>query len=382
MPFAHDMSRLAHIRFGFDRRRRCDVLFLRSGQVTKLEPHLRPHKHVVLEYGSRRIILHPIFVVLLVRHLLSLSTQRAFLKTYVQFYQTPAVIAYDNIIDAWDLADVLDRPMICVQHGMRQVEPLVSPIERVSNVILLSWGELQQDDYIEGRTPRLPNSSFNRRPCQILPIGSLRDSLYRSVGYLGASKCGRLCLVSQFKGASGHGLTMPHERQKNLDTLVDFLNRYACSRELELLVAVYSDTAKELAEEKSWYQKRLSCDFRFTDPSVEFSTYKAVDDCEVTFGVHTSVLWESFGRFRKILACNFTGDSIFDFPLEGPWFLRQASYTEFESRVDELRSIPPDHFQELVGAKAKYMISYSHELPTQFAISNLIGCQVSSSGSV
>ena len=117
-----ERMKLTHLKLGLGRRTACDVLFLRSGQVTELEPHLAPHRYVDLEYGSRRVIVHPVFLFFLLVNLFKYSTQRAFLKTYVQFYRTTSVISYDNIPGAWDWADVLEWPMICVQHGMRQME--------------------------------------------------------------------------------------------------------------------------------------------------------------------------------------------------------------------------------------------------------------------
>lgn len=371
------MWKLARLRFGIDRRRRCDVLFLRSGQVTELEPHLQPHSHVELETGSRRIIVHPVFVAQLLKNLLRMNTQRAFLKTYVWFYRTSSVVSYDNIPGAWDWADVLESPMISIQHGMRQMADDEYRNVKSANVIFLSWGRLQADDYKLGRTPLLPNSSFERKPIQTRPIGSLRDSMYRSLSRRGESKIGRLCLISQFKGLDGHGLTRPTERQHNIDLLIDHLGRYVTSRNLELVVALYSDTPDALSQEKAWYLERFGSACAFNDPTVEFATYKTTDDCEMSFGIHTSVLWELFGRGRKMLACNFTGHRVFEFPVDGPWFLKNGTYDSFERRVDQLRGMDADEYASIVGEKAQYLISYSPDLPTHQAISAIIGEQVS-----
>lgn len=371
-----ESMKLAYLKIGFARRRSYDVLFLRSGQVTELEPHLAPYSYIDLEYGSRRVLAHPTFLLFLAICLMRYPTQQAFIKAYVLFYRTVSVISYDNIPGAWDSADVLDRPLISVQHGMRQLSSGQADEVKLANAILLSWGQLQADDYKHGRTPLPPNSSNQRVPLETKPIGSLRDSMYRALDYRGESRSGRLCLISQFKGLDGHGLTLPTERQRNIDLLVEHLGRYVESHGLELVVALYSDRPETLRQEVGWYREKLGSRCTFNDPSVEFATYKTTDDCEMSFGVHTSVLWEVFGRGHKMLACNYTGDRVFEFPIEGPWYLEQGSYEEFERRVDELRAMTSDEFRDLVGEKARYLISYSDDLPTHKAIAEVIGQQV------
>ena len=366
------MLRLAHLRFGIDRRRRCDVLFLRSGQVTELEPHLHPHKYVDLEYGSRRVILHPIFFALLVKNLLRMSTQRAFLKTYVQFYRTPSVISYDNIPGAWDWADVLDRPMLCVQHGMRQMEESKSTVAGESNVILLSWGELQRDDYVCGRTPRIPNSSHDRKPKTVIPIGSLRDSMYRATKYVPDINANQLCVISQFKGLSGVGLALPEQRQRNIETLLDFTRRYALEHGCTIAIALYAKKPEKQRIEVEWYRSLFGELCTFNDPSTEFATYRLADESAIALGVHTSVLWEQFGRGRKILACNFTGETIFEFPVKGPWYLTETSYEAFRDRLSMLRGLSAKEFMSLVGEMDKHVIAYDPDNPTHLAISRLI----------
>lgn len=365
--------KLGRYRFVRRQRKRYDVLLLRSGFVTPLQPHCEPYSLVDIEQGTRDIVLHLKFVWDLLRLMPRNGRNGAVLGAYARFYRVAAVVSYDNIKDGWRWASSLKSPMISVQHGMRQmaVDPCRSPL--ATNVIFLSWGELQADDYRNNRTPLSPNSSSGCRPLQVRPIGSLRDSMYRSVSYRGEAKKGRLCLISQFKGLDGHGLTKPTERQRNIDLLIEHLGRYVASRNLELVVALYSDRPGPLAQEIAWYRDKFGSSCTFNDPSVDYATYKTTDDCEMSFGIHTSVLWEVFGRGRKMLACNYTGDQVFQFPVDGPWFLKHGSYEDFEQRVDQLRAMSEEEYTSLVGEKAHYLISYSSDLPTHEAIASVIG---------
>jgi len=363
-------------RLVFRKRKKFDVLLLRSGFVTPLEPHCEPYSVVDIEQGTREIVLHWKFLWDLLRLLPRHGRNGAVLGAYARFYNVASVVSYDNIQGGWDWASSLRRPMISVQHGMRQLSNDRVALTKPANVIFLSWGELQVDDYAQGRNPLPPNSSHQRIPKKIKPIGSLRDSMYRAIDYRGEARLGRLCLISQFKGLDGHGLTLPTERQRNIDLLIEHLRRYVERRDLELVIALYSDRPEALKQEIEWYRGKFGSRCTFNDPSVEFATYKTTDDCEMSFGVHTSVLWEVFGRSRKMLACNYTGDQVFEFPIDGPWYLKSGTYEEFERRVDDLRAMSSDDYRSLVGDKARYLISYSDELPTHMAIGALISQQV------
>ena len=364
--------KLAHLRLGLGRRTACDVLFLRSGQVTELEPHLAPHRYVDLEYGSRRVILHPVFLFFLLVNLIKYSTQRAFLKTYVQFYRTTSVISYDNIPGAWDWADVLEWPMISVQHGMRQMEELNVESAPTTNVVFLSWGNLQIEDYRLGRTPRLPNSSHERTPRSTIPIGSLRDSMYRALDYRPVRKHDQICVISQFKGLSGIGLALPEQRQKNLDAMLAHVKRYAQESSCTVAIALYAKKQPKRSIEMDWYRSIFGDSCVFNDPTEDFATYKLVDESSIALGVHTSVLWEVFGRRQKMLACNFTGERIFEFPVLGPWYLTDGDYQSFKSRLDMLRGLSIEGFQELVGDRAEHVVAYDPGNPTHVAIGRLI----------
>ena len=355
------------------RRLKFDVLLLRSGYIIPLEPHCTPYSVVDIEQGTREIVFSPKFLWDLARLIIRHGRNGAVLGAYARFFRVAAVVSYDNIQGGWDWASSLQRPMISVQHGMRQMAEGQANEVVESNVVFLSWGMLQVDDYRQGRTPLQPNSSHLREPIETRPIGSLRDSLYRSLGYRGEAKKGRLCLISQFKGLDGHGLTKPTERQRNIDLLIEHLGRYVASRNLELVVALYSDRPGLLAQEIAWYRDKFGSSCTFNDPSVDYATYKTTDDCEMSFGIHTSVLWEVFGRGRKMLACNYTGDQVFEFPVDGPWFLKHGSYEDFEQRVDQLRAMSEEEYTSLVGEKAHYLISYSSDLPTHEAIASVIG---------
>lgn len=349
-----------------------DAVLVHSGFITELLPHCSPTSVISFEPGAREIFLHPRYLWYLVRLMRRHSRQAASLGAYVRCVRAKAVIAYDNIPDLYDWASSLLMPLIVVQHGMRQLEPIKQSIAQTSNVVFLSWGKLQADEFISGLTARYPNSSYQRKPKKIIPIGSLRDAMYRQVRKEVKSDSNQLCLVSQFKGLDGHGLTLPRERQVNLDRTAEFTHRYAIERNMKVLIALYSDTTETLQSEKNWFNEKFEGTCVFNNPRENFATYKATDESIVSLGVHTSVLWEVFGRGGRILACNFSGDSVFKFPIPGPWYLENGSYEDFATRLDSLRALSDAEYLDTSGDLPTYLISYDPTNPTTQAISDMV----------
>jgi len=349
-----------------------DAVLVRSGFITDLLPHCAPSSVILFDPSSREIFLQPRFLWHLIRLMRKHSRQAASLGAYVRSVKAKAVIAYDNIPDLYDWASSLPMPLIVVQHGMRQLEPMKQNIERTSNVVFLSWGRLQVDEFASGVTARYPNSSHQRKPEQVIPIGSLRDSMYRQIRKEVNRDPNQLCLVSQFKGLDGYGLTLPRERQVNLDTTAEFTHRYAVEQNMKVLIALYSDTTQALRAEQNWFNEKFEGRCIFNQPSEDFATYRATDESIVSLGVHTSVLWEVFGRSGRMLACNFTGDGIFKFPIPGPWYLENGSYEDFATRLDTLRAFSDAEYSNTCGDLPTYLISYDPTRPTTQAISDTV----------
>jgi hypothetical protein len=350
--------RIGKYQLNFGKVDSADAVLVRSGFITDLAPHCAPAELAHFDPGNREIYIRVDYLAHLLFLWLRNSRRAASLGAYARMVKAKSVIAYDNIPELYDWAKVLPRPIFIVQHGMRQLEDDRHVIESESNVTFLSWGELQRDEFKNGLVARYPNSSHLRRPKKIIPIGSLRDSMYRAVRGEIAVKQNQICLISQFKGLDGHGLTMPRERQLNLDRTAEFTNQYAIEHNLDVLIALYSDTPELLKKEKEWYLEKFGDRCRFNDPAVDFATYFATDESVVSIGVHTS--------------CNFTGDNIFTFPIPGPWYLHQGTYLDFSSRLTALRTMSDAEYQRECGDRPRYLISYDSNNPTHQAIGRLL----------
>ena len=165
--------RIGKYQLNFGRVPSVDAILVHSGYITDLAPHCAPAKICRFEPGAREIFLHLRYLIQLLKLVgKGHSRQAAALGAYVDLVGAKAVIAYDNIPDLYDWSDALPMPLTVVQHGMRQLEDERCAVEIESNVIFLSWGGLQRDEFDNGLVARYPNSSHLRRPKKIIPIGS------------------------------------------------------------------------------------------------------------------------------------------------------------------------------------------------------------------
>ena len=56
------------------------------------------------------------------------------------------------------------------------------------------------------------------------------------------------------------------------------------------------------------------------------------------------------------MQCNFTDDEKWDFPFEGPWFLKESDYPSFEKAMDYLLGITDEQFIDETGEMTDYMM--------------------------
>jgi hypothetical protein len=103
-----------------------------------------------------------------------------------------------------------------------------------------------------------------------------------------------------------------------------------------------------------------------------FSSYALTDASRVTIGATGSVLWEAFGRGNRILAVNLTDDPAYDFPIPGPWSMRQPSVDQFAERLQWITDLTDDQYFTLSNDAARYLMHYEVEDPPEIRLRRLV----------
>lgn len=273
--------------------------------------------------------------------------------------------------------------LLSVQHGQ---ELRRFPLwRRTANVTLLCWGEWAVRNF----------SVFGRNEKAFVAVGSLVDSLYRDIRPSVISKDTEITLVSTVKGKEWWGQEVG-ERRQGYEQLAEQVARYATENGISVSVALTIDRDQfgpdDAELERRWFLERLGPSARFTEPSVisgdprvtfngrrdpkyvreRYATYFLCDRSNVTIGMASSVLWESFGRGNKLLAVNHTENPIYDFPIDGIWSLRKPTFAEFSERLDTVRSMPQSQWLLDSESARLELMSYEESEPPHQKINRIL----------
>jgi len=171
-----------------------------------------------------------------------------------------------------------------------------------------------------------------------------------------------LCVISDFG------------TDEDLDQLFAYIRRYAHDSGLRVCVAgrVVSGESLSAAEEE-WFFSRLGLDIKYF-PKIEgkYVAYSLSHQSTVTIAWCSSVAREMFGLGRRVLACNFTDSDAYDFPVPGPWFLREATYAEFANALNTMLGMTDLKYREICGEMPKYLMANSEIVSTREVLRGII----------
>ena len=228
---------------------------------------------------------------------------------------------------------------LLIAHGSvrRDVLLLHNHIDRVEGRLLCVWGQHDAALYKE----------VFKDSVECVVVGSLRNAMHIKRHGLDSNRSPTLPLlfVSQFSGLDEDDPIRSPDRSRVLRTLKEYLSRYCSERNLPLKIAMrppVSGTPEpgHVEDEIQHYKQVFAgVTLSFTDPYVPYSTYVASDAADVTIGVPSGSLTESFGRGNKVLMFGQAAEtgSYFSFPFEGDWLVTEPSYQEFSDRLEFLR---------------------------------------------
>jgi surface carbohydrate biosynthesis protein len=227
---------------------------------------------------------------------------------------------------------------LLIAHGsVRRDTLLLNPIVRAEGRLLCVWGQHDAALY----------EQIFKDPVECVVVGSLRNAMHIKRHGLNPDRSPTLPLlfVSQFSGLGEDDPIRSPDRSRVLRTLKEYLSRYCSERNLPLKIAMrppVSGTPEpgHVEDEIQHYKQVFAgVTLSFTDPYVPYSTYVASDAADVTIGVPSGSLTESFGRGNKVLMFGQAAEtgSYFSFPFEGDWLVTEPSYQEFSDRLEFLR---------------------------------------------
>ena len=147
-----------------------------------------------------------------------------------------------------------------------------------------------------------------------------------------------------------------YSKEKNLKIVFALKRKKPNKNELSKLNAVFSS----YYQEQNWYKKNLSeSDYQFIKTKSKnqnfFSSYEAATESRLVIATMSTLLRELFSMKKKILACNFTSNKIYDFPIKGISSINfDCRYSFFKKRMDKIFNISTKEYFRLTKFKKNY----------------------------
>jgi surface carbohydrate biosynthesis protein len=247
---------------------------------------------------------------------------------------------------------------LAVQNGFRGIE-----VENMANYLsatnLFCFGEDTKKRY-EGNGCNIGRYIIG---------GSLKDGLYRERNPGMREHRFDFCWVSQFRPAR-FASTLPG-LAKNSIRLLEFLYKYCLENDKSLAIAG-SCKPNALAQEVAFLGDYI--DFTrvsfVPNNSLNFSSYYAISQSEVSVTVSSTIGFEALARGEKVIFCNFLSDQYYDVPdIEGdvPWIIKgpDTTYDDFKNKLQEAYRADRRYWREATQEQAQNLVHVSENILPQ-----------------
>ncbi len=216
------------------------------------------------------------------------------------------------------------------------------------------------------------------------PVGSLRESYYRRQRSHKESSEKKdlydydLCVVAE--SSPGWDRMYPGFEDA-IGRIAQYAVRLAREKGLRIVIAGKRDitpSEKRLNihlrdTEVAWYEKYIGQEVPIT-PRVrdQFTTYELISRSRLSLAMVSTALYEGASRGSRVLFCNFSGNSLWDFCLEGLWNLKEDRYEVFAERVMHILSLSDEAYAIQTRDAIRFVINNDDQNPTYVFLEKLI----------
>lgn len=357
-----------------------NIAVLDAGLTPYLAREIQQFGTVNYLASTRLIILRPKFLFWLIVYLFRTPRIAANLAAYLKSSRIPILVTMDFLdiqLPSTQLRSslleevsklVTTTEFISVQHG-QELRRFVMR-DSLKRVTLLCFGSWVAENFPQ----------YGRLESRYVPVGALVNSLYLQARPGMIPQQSQVVVLSTVKDDDWWGPKIG-ERRAGYELLMTFTREFCTKRSIRPLVAltIDRDMNKEVDEsalERDWFSQRLGEHVDFTEPRAlfgirdtndrlnaeprsvkeRFSSYYACDRSLITLGMSSTALWESFARGNRILAVNLTNNSVYDFPIEGIWSLRQPTLEIFEERIQLIMAMSEDEWRRISDPAREQLI--------------------------
>jgi hypothetical protein len=253
-----------------------------------------------------------------------------------------------------------DIKFIALQHGHHDIYSLEKKLKKKIYIPdFFCFSDYEKNLYGKNNDVKIKNFS---------PVGSLRASLSKE--YSDKKKENLklkydICLISEYSPSNKKlfpgtdGLQLIPSYPDHVGKIAYFCHKLRDEENLNLIFCgdagpntIYQNI------ENDFYSKFLK-GFKFEILQKErdtFPTYINLLKSKIVIGGYSTILREALGLRKKILSCNFTENSILDFPLDEICLFKKNNYSEFKNVVMKILSMNDDEYFKKINSNKDFIM--------------------------
>jgi surface carbohydrate biosynthesis protein len=352
------------------------VVFDREGSEVLGKFVLRDIPHFVLCSRQELIYFNPRVVIFFLKNVLRLyhdplslgTLHRIYLLSCIEILAPKIILTFiDNSYDfQWIARHYSNGKCYAVQNGMRLSINLTKwlpaaphPASKIYLPNFLCFGNFEKDMY------RYYGHEIDR----FHPVGSLRGGYY--LNRLRSRRINQrfdICLISEWDPGLQDNPIFP-EIGQSIVISDNYVSRYAKMYDVKICIATRSPDGREIEYFSQIFGERAVI---IKNDRETMSTYRAIDESNVSVTAFSTAGVEAFGWGKKILFCNFTGHKDYALPVPDICSIDKPDFETFCAKINFLLSIDPSKFMASAGKSARYMMNYNEAVPAHLYLQRIV----------
>jgi len=357
--------------------KKANILVIDGVRLEVLKPLFNGEAFEILYTRGESINLNPLLIIRSLIYLIKENKKRySYAKAFIDQTQPSIIITFvDNnyLFQKLDAENKDDRrKFIAIQNAYRIFTGTKEMVvtnggdpKAIYHSNFVCFGQYDVDQYTEGGA-----TVDNFYPC-----GSLIDSYSRSMAYKNRSNVhsSGICLIVDGLNVNDYESCWGQVRL-SYELFLNYLKTFGERHNIAITVACKNQYGTDAVKrEIEWLQQHLGDGVNYVPNNVKgWISYSLPDSAEIVVGGISCLLREIFGRGKKVLSCNYSGDSTIEFPIDGICLLKQKGYQVFEDRMLEIISMDVDDYKQRCHGSPSYLIGYQETNPTHSFIAEMI----------
>lgn len=176
-----------------------------------------------------------------------------------------------------------------------------------------------------------------------------------------------ICFISEERSNQNNLFNHNFIEQGAINVL-KFTIKFAIQNNLKFIFAnKYFQDTNEFKSEIDFYSSQLNkeeLEFLITNINKKKDSYSsqlASLQSLVSVGTQSTMLYEKIGLNEKILSCNFSGFSLFDFPVTGICSMNENNYDDFSARLKLILGSKSNEYFQALDRNPKYVMEFDNK---------------------